>query len=132
MYEIAVKAIILRGNKILILRKTLKEKQGDADNNCYDLPGGRVRANEQLSKALEREILEEAGLRLLKLKLHDATIIENKNGTKLIMLYYICQCSTNQVVLSEEHEGYDWRMIDEILVDRKIPEWIKLVIRNFE
>ena len=91
-----------------------------------------MRANEQLSKALEREILEEAGLRLLKLKLHDATIIENKNGTKLIMLYYICQCSTNQVVLGEEHEGYDWRMIDEILVDRKIPEWIKLVIRNFE
>jgi 8-oxo-dGTP diphosphatase len=128
MYDIAVKAIVLRENKILILHKTPKEKQSDIDKNCYDLPGGRIEVNEKLDDALTREVREETGLELRSLEIHDATLIENKSGVKIVMLYYLCHCSGNRVTLSEEHDGFYWRTKDKILSDKEIPDWIKLLI----
>jgi len=48
-----VKAIIMRGNKVLVLIEP---------GGRPDLPGGRVEENEGLLGALGREVFEETGL----------------------------------------------------------------------
>lgn len=50
----AVKAIIMRGNKFLILK--------DKVSNLWTLPGGRLEFGEKPEDALVREVLEETGL----------------------------------------------------------------------
>ncbi len=56
----SVSAIIVKGNKILLVRLTYK--QG------FALPGGMLHGNEDFEKALKREVWEETGLRVTKSK----------------------------------------------------------------
>lgn len=73
-----VKALIMRKDEILLV----KEKWGK-----YDLPGGHVRINENLEKAVKREVLEETGLHVRKAERKCSfTAYLVKNGRKVYKL----------------------------------------------
>jgi mutator protein MutT len=61
---IAVGLIICADNKLLLGKKTA----GGVYPDCWHLPGGGVKSNETTKQALVREIREEVGLDLQKLK----------------------------------------------------------------
>jgi 8-oxo-dGTP diphosphatase len=55
--EVAVGAVALSSGSLLLI-----ERGRPPDAGRWSLPGGRVRAGERLSEAVEREVLEETGL----------------------------------------------------------------------
>ena len=61
MYNIVVKAVVFKGNKVLILRRASYQKW----NACeWDMPGGRLEEGEDPKKAIHREVFEEAGIKI--------------------------------------------------------------------
>jgi 8-oxo-dGTP diphosphatase len=57
--QIAVGAIVVRDNKVLLVKRSQSPGQG-----LWAIPGGRVELGETLQQAAEREILEETGLKI--------------------------------------------------------------------
>lgn len=90
-------------NKYLLLKK---------HSGNFTIVSGRMKQKEEINDALKREILEETGLSDIKIiKLLSAwhgfrgeKIPENE----LIVLTYLCETSTDEVVVSEEHQDYAW------------------------
>lgn len=90
-------------NKYLLLKK---------HSGNFTIVSGRMKQGEEINDALKREILEETGLASIEIiKLLSAChgfrgeeIPENE----LIVLTYLCETSTDEVVVSEEHQDYTW------------------------
>lgn len=59
--QVGVKALIERDGTYLFLRRSADFKSGPQD---WDIPGGRIEADEALADALRREVIEETGLSL--------------------------------------------------------------------
>jgi 8-oxo-dGTP diphosphatase len=60
-----VVGIVLNGNEFLVERRRLDEK---VDPGIVCLPGGHVKANESKEEALKRELREELGIKVKRLK----------------------------------------------------------------
>ena len=124
-FAIAIKCVILNENTILLLKKTEREMIGDASNNSWDLPGGRVGYKETTEQAVEREIKEETAICIEDLQLKAASTVIRPDGIHLVILLYSCQSNERKIMLSEEHSMYKWFEYDELMKDASIPEWIK-------
>jgi 8-oxo-dGTP diphosphatase len=127
----AVKAIIKNDlGQILILKRTplykrkgfinVKQKYAKLDvKNIWDLPGGRLFLNEDIKKALKREVLEETSLdiRIIKDigKKWSFIALDNK---KIIVTNFSCSLKNkedqNKIILSEEHEEYKWVSLKDL------------------
>ncbi len=55
--QLAVGAIVMRNNKVLLVKRSQPPGQG-----LWSVPGGRVKLGETLQEAVEREVREETGL----------------------------------------------------------------------
>ena len=55
--EVAVGAVVLHNNKVLLVKRKLAPAKGD-----WAIPGGKINLGETLSQAAEREIFEETGI----------------------------------------------------------------------
>ena len=55
--QIAVGAIVIRDNKVLLVKRSLPPGKG-----LWAIPGGRVELGETLQEAVEREVREETGV----------------------------------------------------------------------
>ncbi|MFV2040977.1 MAG: NUDIX domain-containing protein [Candidatus Hydrothermarchaeales archaeon] len=64
--RIAVDAIIESSGRVLLI-----ERKNQPFKGCFALPGGFVEYGESLESAVRREVLEETGLRLEDVKLHN-------------------------------------------------------------
>jgi len=107
-FYVGQKAIIRKGNKILILR--------DSVLKTMDLPGGKIQENEyNFEKALKREVLEETGLKILveePSSIGYFQVPKNSNhrsaGKEIFMVYFKCKLLGGKFRLSEEHDWYVW------------------------
>ena len=114
-FGIANKGMIIKDNKLLFIYKTLEEAQNDPDPKFRrDQPGGRLEFGENPVKSLEREIWEEVKL--------EVNVIEPlnvwnfvKGNFQLVGINYLCIWKSGEVVLSEEHESYEWLTEEELL-----------------
>ena len=101
-----VKGLIMDGDKVLILEKPDRKP---------DLPGGRAEPGEGLLEALSREIDEETGCQAKVL----GPVVEWsfwKNPYLAIKgITFFCQYLGGKVHLSDEHSGYNWIRIKEIM-----------------
>ena len=84
--------------KILVLKN---------ENWGPDLPGGHIMVGEDLRDGLKREVEEETGLQLKDFSKID---YENKNKT-----FYYGTVPSKKIVLSLEHDGYDFLTLEEVL-----------------
>lgn len=84
------KVVIKCGDRILFLQKTTGE---------WELPGGHLNKSESFEQGAKREVFEETGIKLKKLK----TILSQK-----LFKLYVCKIKVSKVLLSNEHERFQW------------------------
>ncbi len=128
-FAFAVKAIIIKDGKFLVLKRSKSEMDSSYINKyqCWDLPGGSVKYCETAIHALLREIEEETGLNISVKKIisvYDAI----RTNVHLVIITYVCTYLSGSVRLSSEHEAFYWLGIEEMQI-KKLPDWM---INNFK
>ena len=102
----SVKGLIVHNQEFLALHKV--------SSRCayFDLPGGKMKANESAEDTLKREILAETSLLVNPVKLlHHWDFI---NEDYLIMgVIYLCEIVEGSITLSDEHDYYEWLPLNE-------------------
>ena len=119
LFEISAKAIVLKDNKVLVLRRT---GDGIRDAGKLDLPGGAIERGEKIVDSLAREIREELGIGveigpIVYFSDYEKEYILNKESGEKIKIYgkgvrSIAFYKEGKVMLSEENESYEWLDID--------------------
>lgn len=74
----------------------------------WELPGGRLGAQEDAPEGVYREIKEETGLEVdIRRPVH-AVSWRNDDDNGRFGVYYRCLAPADEVSLSHEHSDYDW------------------------
>lgn len=109
--EFGVKALIIRDGKFLVMHNN------GVKDDLWELPGGRMEFGETAEEALERELMEETGLKVKPLRLLDTwdLIRGNHHITGII---YLCSLEEGEVTLSDEHDAYKWIDANKESIDR--------------
>lgn len=102
-------ALVTDRQEVLLLQRSDKVSRAHG----WDLPGGGVDAVEAPKDAAIREVLEETNLRVDNLQLLDTYAVHDTPDTTLI-LGYAAKISKQDVVLSWEHEAYQWVPLNEV------------------
>ena len=107
---VAVGAIIehVGSGRILLLRRS---ETADYLPGIWEDPGGRMKQFEGPEMALRREIGEECGLEVDIIK--PLEVFHDYRGDKIaenewIIITYWCKSASDRVVLSSEHDAYQW------------------------
>jgi 8-oxo-dGTP diphosphatase len=112
--------------KILALRRS---KTDPSKPLSWDLPGGIVERGENIQDSILREVKEESGIQVEKPQLFDVFDFVTEQGTYLICIGYITESISTEVVLSYEHDQYEWLTKDEFLA-REVKSHIKELVRR--
>lgn len=113
-FGVATKGFIFKDGKILTLYKTAQEAAHDPNPELRkDQPGGRTEFGEDPNKALLREIFEETGLEV-KVIMPLNVWHYVKNDFQLVGINFLCEWVSGEVILSEEHEAFEWLTLEEI------------------
>lgn len=135
----AVRAIILRGQELLMIHSTV-----DGD---YKFPGGGVELDEPHEAALKREIAEESGAELLSIRQEFGKMIEYDYPIETIydvfcMTSYYYLCEVNPELGDQNLDDYEaelgftpiWINIDSAIqnnkailgsANRKVQRWVQ-------
>jgi 8-oxo-dGTP diphosphatase len=108
---VAAKAIVERSDgKVLIVRESGEYDEGTNEGK-WDVVGGRLDAGEPLLEGLQREVREESGLEVVVnrvVTVNDKFQVIKGEDVHIIRVYYLCRAQGEQVVLSADHDRYEW------------------------
>lgn len=109
--EVSQKAILFRKDgRFLTMRRT---KTAPSRPLYWDLPGGELGFGEDMREGITREIKEETGLQVQKLRILDAISGFDDENDFWVTICYIVKPKNHQVVLSFEHDQFQWVGPDE-------------------
>jgi ADP-ribose pyrophosphatase YjhB (NUDIX family) len=104
--KITQKAIIAIGDKILLTK--------NADYSLWEIPGGRIHVGESPEEGLEREILEEIGLRIKVGKPFKTAVSTTPKGNIVFMVFYLCQLADDlENIKLQEEEVSDYQLVSK-------------------
>jgi 8-oxo-dGTP pyrophosphatase MutT (NUDIX family) len=99
-FPVSVKGVIARAGRVLLLQNERAE---------WELPGGRLEADERPEQCVAREIAEELGLVVTLGPLLDCWIYEPVPARRVLIVTYGCRLTSDAVPrLSDEHRALDW------------------------
>ena len=120
------KIIILNDHgKLLAIRRS----HTDPDAFAWDLPGGLIEKGEDLKVSILREVEEEVAVRVSDLTVLDVFSASSKNNPYFICVGYVAKAADTDVVLSWEHDQFEWVSKEEFL-ERTAKEHIKELVRR--
>jgi 8-oxo-dGTP diphosphatase len=104
--------VLLRDNedKCLFLRRSADSK---TNPGRWEPPGGKIEPGERLDEALQREVLEEAGLQIRVNRLLGAIEFELPT-VKVACLIMEGRRTGGDVRISSEHDAYRWLRLTEL------------------
>jgi ADP-ribose pyrophosphatase YjhB (NUDIX family) len=111
---LAVSAAILRGGKVLVVRRARKPALG-----VYTVPGGVVEAGETLTEAVTREVMEETAMTIAPVALagHREAIVRDAEGRAerhFVILCFAARWIAGEPLLNEELDDFRWVALDEL------------------
>ncbi len=107
---VATKALVVYEGRVLLLREAGTYADG-TNAGCYDVCGGRLKPGEHFQEALKREVFEETGLVVTvgePIAVGEWRPIVRDEQWQIVGIYFLCQASSAQVRLSEDHDQYVW------------------------
>ncbi len=99
LHILAVAGLVRKDDKVLIL---YSEKKQD-----WEFPGGQVEEGETVTQALQREILEETGI-TAEVKTVTGIYSNIKNHPPIIMLDFLCDWVSGELLTSSESQKVEW------------------------
>ncbi|HEU5122416.1 MAG TPA: NUDIX hydrolase [Candidatus Saccharimonadales bacterium] len=127
--QVGVKALIKNSsNQFLFIRRAVTF--GEEKQPHWDIPGGRINADEPLLDALRREIMEETGLQCESTPtlLAAQDIFASRIDLHVVRLTYLIE-GTGDPNLSDEHQEAKWMTIEEVLTENPDP-YIREVLES--
>lgn len=103
--KVAIKAIIEKDGKILILKRSSAE---DVYENLWDIPGGRMEFGELPNEAIKREIMEETNLESEIISPFAVWSFMAKPDLQVVGITMIAKYVSGEVKLSKEHTEFRW------------------------
>lgn len=104
-FQIAVKALIVRGGKILVLRRSAGD---EIDPGSWEIPGGRLEWGEDAEQALAREVLEETGLAIEVVRPVSVWCIRPDEAVQVIGITFLARHLRGEIRLGAEHDLARW------------------------
>ncbi len=126
-FGVAVKAVIKKKNKYLVIEKSDKEKI-DTVPETVDIPGGRMEFSEKIEDALIREVKEETNLDIKVLFPINAWTFKTSKNFQLVGITFLSEWKKGELKLSNEHTKGSWLTFKEIK-NKKFPSWF---LKEFE
>ncbi len=116
--------------KYLIVKRAPSKYKGI--NSTWDILGGRIRPGSLLIDNLEREVMEESGLRLTSLPrlIGAQDILWYERNTHVVRLTYIAETDGEPVLNAQEHVAYRWLDIKAIKNKRKLDVYLKEILNT--
>lgn len=124
-YAIAVKSIILKENKVLVLKRHASDPHNPA---TWDIPGGRLNPSEDPFVGMRREVKEETGLDVVINMTLDTQQFTRQDGQHITMIFFLCTPTSTNIQLSEEHTEYAWKTPN----DPELANWIRIPLAHAE
>lgn len=114
MSRVAIRAIVVRGDKLLVMRR---DKFGE---RYYTLIGGGMRPGEAPQQTAARELLDEASMKLTKAQPVFKEEAGDPYGTQYI---YLCECEGDEPALSPTTEEAKINALGQNLYT---PQWLPI------
>ena len=112
--ESVEKVIIFNGHKVLMMSRH--------DNKQWELPGGHLNFGEKFKDAAKREVFEETGIKLKRMKV----VLKQP---KFVM--FVATTNIAQIKLSDEHVDYRW-VTDKGFKRLKISQSTRLNVKTIQ
>ncbi len=128
--QVAVGAVVIDKNRILLVRRANPPSQGD-----WAIPGGSVKLGETLQEAAEREIREETGLSVnAKVPIYAFDLIERDCNHQILFHYVIIDLVgdylSGELCPSDDALDARWFLpedLEGIKLNRKTLELLKMI-----
>lgn len=108
--NIIASACVVDNNKVLLVQENKKEIKG-----LWDLPGGKVKSDEDIKQAVIREILEETGY---KIDVNNILLIQNyvTDTGVLLIIFFNAKLLDNKQLKYRENEikSVKWFTLEEL------------------
>lgn len=117
--ELTVLCLLCRGDEVLLQNRL------DPDWGGYCMPGGHVEPGESFVDAVKREMLEETGLAVSRLRLCGVKHFPIRGGRYLVLLFRALEYSGT--LRSSEEGGMEWVRRADIPGLRTVPEFEQML-----
>lgn len=109
--RVAMKAVLINNGKVLLLREAGTYEEG-TNKGRWQIPGGRIEPGEHWRDALNREVREETGITdvtwVKPIYVAEWFPVIKGVPTHIVAMFHLCTTKTAEVVLSSEHDAYQW------------------------
>ena len=109
----AVRCFLVKDNKVVVI----KYKSGNIKEGYYDIPGGKIEKGETPEEAAIREMKEETGIKVKKLKSKGKMIIEYPKRIFNLTIFFSDECEGEPQEFEENTS--EWIDIEELLKKEK-------------
>ena len=109
-FRLAVKAFIVKKNKLLIVKRAKDDVQKP---DIWEIPGGRLNQGEDPFIGLIREIREETGLYIKPILPMSINHFQRDDGQTITMIVSFCKPIGGKIKISDEHSDIDWININQ-------------------
>jgi 8-oxo-dGTP diphosphatase len=125
LHEVAITAIIIKGGKFLITRRSPNKKRFPGK---WTVPGGKMETNDYLAlpkdtefywynvleRTLKREVKEEVGLDIGNIEYITSLATVHEDGAPSLVISCAADCMGGEVKLQEgEADAYEWVTLEE-------------------
>lgn len=136
MFIVNVEGAVWNDGKWLVIQRSIKEEHA---GGLLSFVGGKVESpgvdKDVLEKTVQREFLEEVGLKLKAKMAYVCNTSFLYHDTHVIDIVYLCEVeegSTPSIISPDEVEAFHWMTYEEMNLRSNAPEYLLEAVRMAE